>query len=239
MRIYVTPQRHQPDPTCSSASVGKTGDVALLCFGDTNGTGTFTASGGTAPYTLALQQFSWGNHEHDSDHVELTNGGVGSITVKVTDANLCKHLSDHQPDQPAAALALGKTGDVALLCFWRYEWYSTSQRVGGTAPYTFSITSNSAGATTSTTATTLSFTNGGVGSITVKVTDANLCNTSATINLTNLQHAALGKTGDVALLCLEIRMVQAHSQRVEAQPLTHLALPAIQLGQPRARQRPR
>jgi len=31
---------------------------------------------------LALPAIQLGNHEHDSDQLSFTNGGVGSITVK-------------------------------------------------------------------------------------------------------------------------------------------------------------
>jgi len=144
---------HQPDPTCSSASVGQDGDVALLCFGDTNGTGTFTASGGTAPYTFSITAIQLGNHEHDSDHVELYERWSREHHRKVTDANLCNTSANHQPDPTCSSASVGKTGDVALLCFGDTNGTGTFTASGGTAPYTFSITSNSAGATTSTTAT--------------------------------------------------------------------------------------
>jgi len=107
----------------AALALGKTGDVALLCFGDTNGTGTFTASEAQPLTHLALPAIQLGQHEHDSDHVELYERWSRSITVKVTDANLCNTSATINLTQPAAALALGKTGDVALLCFWRYEWY--------------------------------------------------------------------------------------------------------------------
>jgi len=115
----------------------------------------------TAPYTFSItSNSSWGNHEHDSDHVELYERWSGSITVKVTDANLCNTSATINLTQPASSVSVGQDGRCSVVVFWRYEWYRHIHSSGGTAPYTFSITSNSAGATTSTTATHVELTNG-------------------------------------------------------------------------------
>src|SRR5579859_5369612 len=183
--------------------LNKTPDVALACFGDTNGSGTFTASGGTSPYTFSVtSNTTGGTTATTATTLTLSNGGAGSITVKVTDANNCNTSATINITQPASALVLNKTADVALACFGDTNGSGTFTASGGTLPYTFSVTSNTTGGTTATTATTLTLSNGGAGSITVKVTDAKGCNTSATINITQPAAAlALGKTADVALAC--------------------------------------
>jgi gliding motility-associated-like protein len=187
----------------SALSLNNSGNIALNCFGDTNGTGSFTASGGTSPYTFSVNSnTTGGTTSTTATQLNLTGAGVGSITVKVTDANGCTATSTITVTQPASALVLNNTGDVALNCFGDTNGSGTFTASGGTSPYTFAVNSNTTGGTTTTTATTLSLTGAGVGSITVKVTDAKGCTTTSTINVTQPASAlALTNTGDVALNC--------------------------------------
>jgi gliding motility-associated-like protein len=187
----------------SALSLNNSGNIALNCFGDTNGSGTFTASGGTSPYTFTVNSnTTGGTTSTTATTLSLTGAGVGSITVKVTDANGCTATSTITVTQPASALVLTNTGNVALNCFGDTNGSGTFTASGGTSPYTFAVNSNTTGGTTSTTATTLSLTGAGVGSITVKVTDAKGCTTTSTINVTQPASAlALTNTGNIALNC--------------------------------------
>ena len=187
----------------SALLLSKTSDISLLCFGDTSGTGTFTASGGTPGYTFAvLSNTTGGTVIINATTVVLSGGGAGAITVEVTDANSCKSTATISITQPASALSLSKTADVSLLCFGDTSGTGTFTASGGTLGYTFAVLSNTTGGTATINATTVVLSGGGAGSITVEVTDANSCKSTATISITQPASAlSLSKTSDVSLLC--------------------------------------
>ncbi|NJM25427.1 MAG: hypothetical protein HC859_08005, partial [Bacteroidia bacterium] len=159
-------------------------DFALLCNGDTDGTGTFTASGGTAPYIFTVDvNTTGGTTSTTAATLDFAGAGVGSITVTVTDASGCTQQATINVTEPAA-LTLNTTGDILLTCNGDTNGAGSFAAGGGTPGYTFVVDTNTTGAATSTTATTLDFTGAGIGTITVTVTDANGCSTQSTINVT-------------------------------------------------------
>ena len=68
-----------------------TGDIALNCFGDNSGTGTFYASGGTMPYTFTVVTNTAGATISFPGFNSQTffGAGAGTVTVSVTDQNGC------------------------------------------------------------------------------------------------------------------------------------------------------
>ncbi len=80
-----------------------TGDVLLDCFGDTDGMGTFYASGGTMPYTFLVVSNTTGGIIAPSGFNSQTffNAGAGSITVRVVDFNGCSAQATINVTQPA------------------------------------------------------------------------------------------------------------------------------------------
>ncbi|HYF68569.1 MAG TPA: SprB repeat-containing protein, partial [Ohtaekwangia sp.] len=74
----------------SVLNLSTTGDIILACNGDTDGSGTFTASGGTAPYTFTVDaNTTGGTTSTTATTLNLSGAGPGTITVTVTDANSC------------------------------------------------------------------------------------------------------------------------------------------------------
>ncbi|MGE0588408.1 MAG: gliding motility-associated C-terminal domain-containing protein [Cyclobacteriaceae bacterium] len=177
-----------------------TANFLLDCSGDTDGTGTFTASGGTAPYNFAVDANTTGATETPgATTFDFSNAGVGLVTVTVTDANLCTAQATINVNQPPL-LVLSTTGDILLACNGDTNGAGTFTASGGTGAYTFIVDSNTTGGTETPAATTFDLTNAGVGSITVTVRDANLCTAQATINVT--EPPALTLTGaDVSTSC--------------------------------------
>jgi gliding motility-associated-like protein len=73
--------------TPSSLVLSSPGDFVLDCAGITDGTATFTASGGTAPYTFVVTPpvgFT-GNTALNLSSVDITGAGPGTYSVEVTD----------------------------------------------------------------------------------------------------------------------------------------------------------
>ncbi|MCP9764182.1 beta strand repeat-containing protein, partial [Lacihabitans soyangensis] len=145
----------------------------VSCNGGNNGTATVTASSGTAPYT-----YSWA--PSGGTAATATGLAAGTYTVTVTDANSCQKSSTVIITQPTALVA-SISAQTNIVCNGASTGSATVTASGGTPSYTYSWAPS--GATTAT-ATGLA-----AGTYTVTVTDANACQKTATVNIT--QPAAL------------------------------------------------
>lgn len=145
-------------------SVTATG-AAVRCYGETNGSVSANAAGGTAPYS-----YTW--NTGPSNTSSLTNLGAGTYTVLVTDSNNCKTATSVVVQQPAALTA-------SVLCFvttcGKANGSIYAQVSGGTSGYTYNW---QPGAQTS------SFCiNQQTGNYTLTVTDLNSCTALSTASL--------------------------------------------------------
>lgn len=128
----------------------------VLCNGNSDGSATVTASGGTGTLT-----YSW--TPAGGNAAAATNLPAGSYTCTITDANGCSTTSQATITQPNALSA-----PVTVTPMGCNTTTSASANVsGGTGPYTYSWSSGGTGQTES---------NLGAGSYTLTVTDANNCN---------------------------------------------------------------
>ena len=147
-----------------------TSSTNAICNGDSSGTATVNASGGTPGYN-----YQWSNGQ-----ITATATGMlaGTYIITVTDANNCTSTSSVLVGQPPALTAALTTTNV--VCNGGNTG-SISVNVGnGTAPYNY-IWNN--GQTTQTT------TGLAIGNYTVNVTDANGCTATSWVNIS--QPAAL------------------------------------------------
>lgn len=164
-----------------SASIASQVDVA--CFGNSTGSATVSANGGTGAYS-----YSWNTIPAQST-ATATNLPVGSWTCTVTDANGCTTQANAIIAQPAAALSTSLDAQSNVGCFGASTGSATVSSTGGTSPYSYSW--NTIPAQTTATANGLA-----AGSYTCTVTDANGC--IAVQNVTISQPAAaLSATGAV------------------------------------------
>ncbi len=149
-------------PTALTAS---TTTVSSTC-GNSNGTATVTAGGGTPGYTYA-----WNNGQTSSTATGLL---AGSYTVTITDNNGCTLTTSATVlNIPGETVTINPP--VNVLCNGGNNGSATPTVVGGTTPYTY-LWSN---AQTSSTATGLT-----AGSYTLAVTDANGCIATASVTIT-------------------------------------------------------
>ncbi|MEZ0006943.1 hypothetical protein ABH942_002321 [Flavobacterium sp. 28YEA47A] len=155
-------------PTVLSAATGG-GKTDVSCNGGTNGTATVAPTGGTTPYT-----YSWS----PSGGTAATASGLaaGTYTVTVTDANTCQTTRSFTIDQPTVLSAATGGGKTDVSCNGGTNGTATVAPTGGTTPYTYSW-SPSGG--TAATASGLA-----VGTYTVTVTDANMCQTTRSFTIT-------------------------------------------------------
>ncbi|MBL7925958.1 MAG: T9SS type A sorting domain-containing protein [Bacteroidia bacterium] len=139
----------------------------VACNGNSSGTATATASGGTLPYT-----YSWNTSPVQTSNI-ATGLGAGIYTVVVTDANGCTVSTTVTITQPTAIATTMKKTNVSC----RNGSNGTAQVLasGGTPGYTY-LWNNGA--------TTAYITGLTAGTYTVTVTDANGCTVTNSINVT-------------------------------------------------------
>ena len=154
----------------------------VACFGNSTGSATVTATGGTGPYT-----YTW-NTIPVQNNATASGLAAGSYTCTVTDANGCSATRNVTITQPAAPLSGGVSALVNVGCFGNSTGSATVNASGGTAPYAYSWN-------TSPVQTTAMASNLAAGSFTCTITDANGCST--VVNVTITQPAvALGTSLD-------------------------------------------
>jgi len=98
-------------------TLGKTPDVVLACYGDATATGSFTVSGGTAPYTVIVVSDNTGaSVTITGTSLAFTDAAAGTITAGVTDANGCYAEASIIITQPPELMPGSVDGDQEV-CF--------------------------------------------------------------------------------------------------------------------------
>ncbi|MGN2376202.1 MBG domain-containing protein, partial [Sphingobacterium spiritivorum] len=151
----------------AAALAGTITKTDVSCFNGSNGTATVVASGGTGPYT-----YSWA----PSGGTNATASGLaaGTYTVTVTDNNSCQITRTITVNQPSFALSATAT-QTDVSCNGGSNGTATVSVTGGTPGYTYSWAPSGG---TAATATGLA-----AGTYTVIVTDANACQTTASVTV--------------------------------------------------------
>jgi hypothetical protein len=141
--------------------------VDVTCNGGANGSVSVTVTGGTGAYT-----YSWA----PSGGTAATANGLsaGTYTVTVQDANLCTKTQSFTITEPTILAATTSKTDVS--CNGGTNGTATVNATGGTGAYTYSW--SPAGGTAAT-ASGLA-----AGTYTVTIQDANFCQTTATVTIT-------------------------------------------------------
>src|SRR5437016_2343222 len=143
----------------------------VACFGGSTGSATVAGSGGTSPYTYAIDGVTFGNSG------TFSNLAAGSYTIAVKDANGCITTQPVTITQPASALGSSISSQADVACFGGSTGSVTVAGSGGTSPYTYAID----GATFGNSGT---FGSLAAGSYTITVKDANGCTTTQPVTIT-------------------------------------------------------
>ncbi|MEQ9186184.1 MAG: T9SS type A sorting domain-containing protein [Cryomorphaceae bacterium] len=152
--------------TSVSVSIGTPTNVS--CNGGSDGSATATGTGGTGTISYA-----WSGGAGSS--ATATGLSAGTYTVTATDANGCTATANVTITEPAAVVAsIGSSTNVS--CNGGNNGSATASGSNGVSPYTYNW---SGGAGSSATATGLS-----AGTYTVTVTDANGCDATQSVTIT-------------------------------------------------------
>lgn len=141
----------------STALAATTGKVDVLCKGDSTGSASVAAYGGTAPYT-----YLWNTGATTSS---ITNRPAGNYSVTITDSAAASIVKNVTIAEPAAVLSASQS-QTNVSVFGGSNGTASVTPAGGTSPYTY-LWNN--GATTS------SRTGLTAGTYSVTIKDANLC----------------------------------------------------------------
>lgn len=153
----------QPQPL--ALAIGKT---AVLCKGDTTGSATITGSGGTAPYTYAVDTRSYGSSS------TITGLAAGTHVLHLKDAHGCIQDSTISITEPAK-LTLGYV-TTQPLCFGNANGAITISASGSTSPYQYAVGTGSF-------SSTATYSSLAAGTYVLHAKDANGCQKDSTITL--------------------------------------------------------
>jgi hypothetical protein len=168
----------QPD------TIGIAGTVVnVLCNGDTTGSISLVVTGGTSPYLYA-----WTSGDTTQS---ITSLSAGSVSVTVTDANLCSKSASFTVSQPTI-LVLTSDSSRNVTCNGGSNGAAYFSASGGIAPYNFDWSSGDSTASVTTLA---------AGTYTVTLTDANACSVTATVSISQPAALAISLDSSISPLC--------------------------------------
>ena len=167
--------------TYSNVLISGSANVVLDCFGDSDGAGTFTVTGGSANFTYTVVSNTAGATivippAGPTTSVSFTAASVGVVTLRVQDASGCTSQATITITQPTV-VTFGTTQNN-VTCFGGTNGSITVTAAGGTGPYEFS--SNNGGSFTAG-ANPFTFSALAAGGYNIVVRDANLCTSTATL----------------------------------------------------------
>src|SRR5439155_9418939 len=152
----------------------------VACFGGSTGTVTVAGSGGTSPYSYAIDGVTFGSSG------TFSSLAAGSYTITVKDSKGCTTTQPVTITQPASALGSSISAQTNVACFGSSTGSVTVAGSGGTGPYSYAIDGVTFGISGT-------FNNLAAGPYTVTVKDANGCTTTQPVTITQ-PASALGSS---------------------------------------------
>jgi PKD repeat protein len=121
-------------------TMSSTGNITLNCNGDSNGTGTFYAAGGSLPYTFSVVSNTTGATiaAPGFNSQQFFSAAAGAITVAVVDLHGCVATATINATQPAV-LTPGTIGSDQVICsgVTPATLTETAPATGGPGAYTY------------------------------------------------------------------------------------------------------
>lgn len=143
----------------------------------------------------------------NTPNATANNLGVGAnvLTWTITDTGFVCTGSSDNITVTYSNVSIAGSANVALPCFGATTATGTFAVTGGIAPFTYTVISNTSGATVTLPApgptTSVNFTNGGAGVVTLQVRDNSNCTSQATITITQPASAVTASTTITNVTC--------------------------------------
>jgi hypothetical protein len=150
---------------------------SISCFGGANGSVNITPAGGNGAI-YAGYQFAFDNNPYQTE-ATLTGINAGTHTIRTQDARGCVLTKDILFTQTAEVIAYHLLSRKDVQCVESTDGYLEVGASGGLPPYTFNINNNSS-------LNTGYFSNLGIGSYGITITDKNKCATTYTDQIKSL-----------------------------------------------------
>ena len=177
------------------------GTVNVSCNGLSDATATVSFSGGTAPYTLWIDQNEQITNVNTVQNVTFTDLAAGTYTITIEDANGCLTTLQVTITEPEV-LTMTADNLVDVLCFGDANGSATVAPMGGTAPYqvtinNFTTIQNVPGGQTYT------FTNLTANTYNAQVRDANGCEFAVEFTINTPTELTMTESSATDPLCFE------------------------------------
>lgn len=169
------------EPNVLSSTLATQIDVS--CNGFSDGSAKVTMSGGTTPYT-----YLWSDNQTADSAINLS---AGNYSVTITDANGCTESANVTISEPAI-LTTSTQLINHLSCYQANDGAAYATANGGTTPYTYNWSNNTANDSISSIA---------AGTYVVTVTDAQNCTATDTIQITEPDSLQSSITDTVFVSC--------------------------------------
>ncbi|MAC94148.1 MAG: hypothetical protein CMC96_01470 [Flavobacteriales bacterium] len=169
------------EPNVLSSTLATQIDVS--CNGFSDGSAKVTMSGGTTPYT-----YLWSDNQTADSAINLS---AGSYTVTITDANGCTENANVTISEPAILTTSAQLINH-LNCYQANDGAAYATANGGTTPYTYNWSNNTANDSISSIA---------AGTYVVTVTDAQNCTATDTVQITQPDSLQSSITDTVFVSC--------------------------------------
>src|SRR5437016_5902929 len=166
--------------TASAVSSSISSQTNVACFGGSNGSVTVAGSGGTGPYSYAIDGVTFGSSG------TFNNLAAGSYTITVKDSKGCTTTQPVTITQPASALGSSISSQTNVACFGGSTGSVTVAGSGGTSPYSYAIDGVTFGSSGT-------FSSLAAGSYTITVKDSKGCTTTQPVTITQ-PASALGSS---------------------------------------------
>lgn len=169
--------------TCAPVQITMNNIQQITCPGGNNGSATANPTTGTGPYT-----YSWAPSGGNGQ--TANNLAPGTYTVTVTDAGACTGTQTVTITAPAA-FNVSFSNNTPATCGASNGSVSASA-TGGTGTLSYLWSNGQSGQ---------NLTNVGAGTYTVTITDANLCQGTATVTITSSGGPAVSQASNNAVSC--------------------------------------
>jgi gliding motility-associated-like protein len=166
----------------SSLTVATSGET-LTCFGDSDGNITGNISGGTAPYTISLDDRATQiTVDDDGGSFDFSGLSAGTYNFTITDAKDCTTTVQETISTPLELIST-PVGEL-LSCFGDTDGNITGTITGGTAPYRISLNGTTTAQTGIADDGSFDFSELSVGTYNFTITDAVGCIDTAQASIT-------------------------------------------------------